>query len=450
MSNFDTIKHYLTIEIWQESGEPGSGFAKRTAALLRGVLILVQEATAGDLRYRAMGLVYTTLLSLAPLLAVSFSVLKAFGVHNQLKPLLLSVLEPLGDKGVEMAAQIIGYVENINIGVLGAAGLVFLLYTVISLLNIIEECFNRIWRAEMSRNWIRRSSDYLSMLLVGPVLVVSALGVMASMADTGLVRKLIAQEPFGSAYYLAGLILPYVLIIAALTFLYIFMPNTRVNFRSALAGGIAAGLTWKIVGWVFGIFVEKSASYNAIYSSFAIILLSVIWLYVSWLIVLLGGVISFLHQHPRYLLHKNKKPDLTHRQQETLGFLIMYLIGRAYYEGKAPWTLHALAEEVDLPWEAVQHTLQGLEKAGFVIAIQSEPNAYVPAREIDTITLKAIYGCLRAFDGQAQMTMMTPKIAESVLALAIHIEDAALAVLGDRTLSDLIHLSPRKTLGDPS
>jgi len=444
MPNFDAIKHYLTTEIWRENGEPRSDFSQTIAALLRGVLILIREATDGDLRYRAMGLVYTTLLSLAPLLAVSFSMLKAFGVHNQLMPLLLGLLEPLGSKGVEMAGQIIGYVENIHIGVLGAAGLVVLLYSVVSLLKIIEECFNRIWRVEMPRNWIRRSSDYMSMLLVGPVLVVSAFGVMASMANTAFVQKLIAQEPFGSAYYLAGLILPYLLIIAALTFLYIFMPNTRVNFRSALAGGIAAGLTWKMVGWLFGIFVAKSVSYNAIYSSFAIILLSMIWLYVSWLIVLLGGVISFLHQHPRYLLHKNKKPDLTHRQQEYLGFLIMYLIGKAYYEGKAPWTLHALAEAVELPWEAVQHMVQGLEKSGFVIAIQSEPNAYLPARAIETISLKEIYGCLRAaFDGQA-MTMMSPGIAESVLDLAIHIENAALAVLDGQSLDDLIHSTLRK------
>ena len=441
MPNFTAIKHYLTTEIWQENGESRSGFSKRTAPLLRGVLILVREATEADLKYRAMGLVYTSLLSLAPILAVSFSVLKAFGVHNQLMPLLLGVLEPLGNKGAEMAGQIVGYVENIHIGVLGAAGLVFLLYSVISLLHIIEECFNRIWRTEISRNWIRRSSDYMSVLLIGPVLAVSALGVMASMANTGFVQKMIAMEPFGSAYYLAGLILPYLLIIAALTFLYMFMPNTRVDFGSALAGGIAAGLTWKLVGWLFGIFVAKSASYNAIYSSFAIILLSMIWLYVSWMIVLLGGVISFLHQHPRYLLHKNKKPDLSHRHQEYLGFLIMYLIGRAYYEGKMPWTLHALAETVELPWEAVQHMLHGLEKSGLVIAIQSEPNAYLPARAPETITLREIYACLRGFDAHAQMTVMNPGIAGIVLDLAIQIEEAAMAVLDGQTLRDLIHTS---------
>jgi len=441
MPHFDAIKHYLTTGIWTEHGGARSACAIRFAALLRGALILVRETTEGDLRYRAMGLVYTTLLSLAPLLAVSFSVLKAFGVHNQLMPLLLGVLAPLGDKGAEMAGRIIGYVENIHIGVLGAAGLVFLLYTVVSLLNIIEECFNRIWRAEMSRNWIRRSSDYLSMLLVGPVLVVSALGVMASMANTAFARKLIAQEPFGSAYYLAGLILPYVLIIAALTFLYSFMPNTRVHFRSALAGAIAAGLTWKLVGWLFGLFVAESTGYNAIYSSFAIILLSMIWLYVSWMIVLLGGVISFLHQHPRYLLHKNKNPDLGHREQETLGFLIMYLIGWAYREGKTPWTLHALADAVDLPWEAVQHLLHGLEKAGFLIAIQSEPTAYVPARAPETISLQALYGCLRAFGGQTQMTLSSPKTAESVLALTARIESAASAVLDGQCLGDLLHPS---------
>jgi membrane protein len=449
MPKIDAIKHYLTVKIWQENVESRSRLSKRIAGILRAVLIMVQEATQDDLKYRAMGLVYTTLLSLAPLLAVSFSVLKAFGVHNQLMPLLRGLLEPLGEKGAELAGQFIGYVQNIHIGVLGAAGLVFLLYSVISLLNIIEECFNRIWRVETSRNWIHRSSDYMSVLLVGPVLVVSAFGVMASMANNTLVQKIIALEPFGSFYYLAGLILPYVLIIAALTFLYIFMPNTRVNFSSALVGGIVAGLTWKMGGRLFGIFVAESTSYNAIYSSFAIILLSMIWLYVSWLIVLLGGVVSFLHQHPRYLLHKNKKPDLNHRQQEYYGFLILFLIGRAYYEGKSPWTVHALADEIELPWEAIRSILQGLEKAGFVIAIQTEPSAYLLARAPETIGLLEIYARLRAFDGQEQMNAMNSGSAENIWALTNHIEEAAASVLKDQTLSDLIHQPERKAQANP-
>jgi membrane protein len=443
MPNLNAIKHYLTTAIWQKNGGAHSGFAHRRLTVLRGIWILFQEATQTDLKYRAMGLVYTTLLSLAPLLAVSFSVLKAFGVHNQLRPLLLGVLEPLGEKGAELAGQVIGYVENIHIGVLGAAGLVFLLYTVISLLNIIEECFNRIWRVETSRNWIRRSSDYMSVLLVGPVLTVSALGMMASMANNALVQRIIALEPFGTAYYLAGLILPYLLIIAALTFLYIFMPNTRVNFSSALVGGIAAGLTWKLGGWLFGIFVAKSTSYNAIYSSFAIILLSMIWLYVSWLIVLLGGVVSFLYQYPRYLLHKNKRPDLNYRQQEHFGFLVLYLIGKAYYEGKPPWTLHALADAIDQPWEAVRQVLQRLGQAGFVIAVQSEPNAYLPARAIETIGLKEVYASLRDLNGQ-EPTALPPENGDAVLALTNRIEEAAMAVLEGQTLSDLIQPPERK------
>lgn len=439
MPKFAAIKHYLASEIWMPQSAR-SASANRMAAFLRWLYILVQEALSVDLKYRAMGLVYTTLLSLAPLLAVSFSLLKAFGVHNQLQPVLLSLLNPLGEQGVELAGRFIGYVENINFGVLGAAGLVFLLYSVIELLAIIEECFNRIWRASRSRPWLRRGSDYLSVLLVGPVLVVSALGMMASMKDTSFVQKILALEPFGSAYYLAVLVLPYLLLIAALTFLYRFMPNAQVNLGSALIGGIAAGLAWKTVGWLFGIFVAKSVSYNAIYSSFAIILLSMIWLYLSWLIVLLGGVISFLHQHPRYLLYKNQKPELSHRQQEYLGFLIMYLVGKAHYEGKAPWTLHALADASDLPWETIRQMLQILEQAGLVIAVQSDANGYFPARPPEKISLEEIYIAVRSH--AKHLTLTNPKVAESVLEWAMQLEAAALGALREGTLSDLIHRNP--------
>ncbi|MCI0655372.1 MAG: YihY family inner membrane protein [Methylococcaceae bacterium] len=445
MPIFNTLKHYLPTALWNPKRRLPRNCEKFLANAMHGGLILIREATQGDLRYLAMGLVYTTLLSLAPILAVGFSVLKSFGVHNQIKPLLLNVLAPLGDQGTELADLMISYVENIQIGVLGAAGMFFLLYSVISLVKIIEECFNRIWRTHQSRSWVRRFNDFLSTLLVGPVLVFSAIGVMASMANTQLAQSIIAIEPFGSVYYLAGRIVPYVLIIAAFTFLYRFIPNTRVNLGSALTGGIFGGLAWKTVGWMFGIFVGKSASYNAIYSSFAIILLSMIWLYLSWLTLLLGGIISFLHQHPCYLLHQNRNPVLSHRQQEMLGFLIMYLIGKAHYEGNAPWTLFALADAVDLPWESVRHLLQVLEQAGLLVSIRSEPDAFLPARALETISLKEIYITMRTFDERMRTVIKGPPFSDRVTDLAMKVENSSLGVLDGLSLHDLIreeHLVP--------
>ena len=131
---------------------------------LRTVSMLVRDMVEGQLTLRAMSLVYTTLLSIVPLLALSFSVLKAFGVSNQIQPMLQQLLEPLGDKGVEITQRIVGFIENMNVGVLGALGLGLLLYTAISLMQKIEESLNYIWHIPQPRRLGERFSRYLSVL----------------------------------------------------------------------------------------------------------------------------------------------------------------------------------------------------------------------------------------------------------------------------------------------
>ena len=415
------------------------------AGWLRWIHALVREFNEGELNYRAMALVYTTLLSLVPLLAVSFSVLKAFGAHNQLKPFLREVLAPLGGKGVELSNNIVGFVDNIHVGVLGSVGTVLLIYSVVSLLEIINNSFNKIWRVGETRLWLRRVSDYLSLVLIGPVLVFSALGVTASMADTGLVRKIIALEPFGTLFYLAGIVIPYVLIVLVFTFVYMFVPSTRVKLGSAFFGAIFAGLAWKIVGWVFATFVVESASYNAIYSGFAIIILFMFWLYVSWVTLLLGGVISFYRQHPSYLLFYGKRPELGHRQQEALGFLLMYLIGKAYYEGKPAWTLDSLANAVFLPWESVLETLQILEKKGLLVCVQSEPQSFLPSRAPETMGLQDIYQALRSFRELKNHPLQSSESTERVQELTRQMEQSACSVLDGLSLRELVLSDQLKT-----
>lgn len=314
---------------------------------------LMREFNEDGLRFLAMSLVYNTLLALAPLLAVSFSILKAFGVHNQSYLLLLQLLAPLGDKANEVTTNIIRFVENMQVGVLGFVGFLMLFYTSVSLLQQIEECFNHIWRVSTTRAFFRRFSDYLSVILLGPVLLFSALGIAASMNNTHFVQRLIALEPFGTAYYLAGLVLPYVFTIAAFTLAYTFIPNTDVKLRSGLIGGIIAGLTWKATGVLFALFISNSAEYSAIYSGFAVILLSMFWLYISWLILLLGGVICFHVQFPRYLNYASRRPLLSMQCQEQLAFELMYLIATHHLRGEAICSLQSLADEVNLPWEPV-------------------------------------------------------------------------------------------------
>lgn len=355
---------------------------------------LMREYVEGGLKQRAMSLVYISLLSLAPLLAVSFSILKGFGVHNQIEPLLFELLAPLGDKGAEITANVILFVENIKVGVLGFVGFLMLFYTAISLLGEIEDGFNHIWRVSKPRSWYRRFTDYLSVILLGPVFLFSALGITASMGDSEWVKNVIQMEPFGFAYYVAGLILPYVLITAAFSCAYGFIPNSRVKPIPALVGGLLAGLAWKSVGALFARFIADSAQYSAIYSGFAVILLAMIWLYLSWLTLLMGSVIVFHIQYPRYLHFATRRPNLSIRSRERLATVLMVEIGRQHLGGGEGCKVQHLSDAVNVPWEAVADILQSLHRAGFLLALEDD-SSFVLAHDTDTVILGDIVKVVR-------------------------------------------------------
>ena len=196
--------------------------------------LVIRDLFDGMLTLQAMSLVYTTLLSIVPLLAVSFSVLKGFGVHNQVEPLLMNFLAPLGEQGVEITQRIIGFVENTKAGVLGSVGLAFLFYTVVSLIQKIEKSFNYTWRVTEHRPFAQRFSDYLSVVLIGPLLIFSAIGLTASVTGSSAMQQLQEYETVDWFIRFVSRLLPYLLVIAAFTVVYIFVPNTRVKLTSCL------------------------------------------------------------------------------------------------------------------------------------------------------------------------------------------------------------------------
>ena len=250
------------------------------------------------LNLRAMALTYTTLVSLVPFLAVTFSVLKAFGIQHQLEPLLVQGLQPLGAEGEEIRRRLIELIDQLPVGVLGAVGAVGLFYTTISLIGRIEEALDCIWRVRRARTWGEQFRDYLGVLLVGPLVVSAAFALIASAHNHALVLDIIAIKPFGFFVVLLTRVTPFILLWATFTFIYKFLPNTYVRLASALVGGVVAAVLWLLGGTAFAALVAGSASYPAIYSSFAILIIFFIWLYIAWLIVLVGAEVAHLHQYP--------------------------------------------------------------------------------------------------------------------------------------------------------
>jgi membrane protein len=379
---------------------------------------------------------------MVPLLAVSFSVMKGFGVHNQIEPLLRKFLKPLGERGVEVASRIIGFVDSVKAGVLGSIGFALLLYTVISLIQKIEQACNDTWHVSRSRPLAQKFSDYLSVILIGPVLVFTALGITASVMSTAVVQKMVAIKVFGSLMELATTLIPYLLVIAAFTFVYIFVPNTRVRFRSALTGGLVAGVLWETSGWAFASFVVKSAKYTAIYSGFAILIMFMIWLYLSWLIVLVGASVAYYHQHPESVTAYRRELRLSNRMQEKLALLVMFLVGNNYYDNLPALTLEEFAQSLNVPMEALEPVMEALEGYGLLTQTAHEPPTYLPARPLDTAGLKDVLDAVR---GANEMVDLKPQSESAELAvdqLVDHLDQAMERALQGSTLKDLALSKP--------
>ena len=356
---------------------------------------LYRSIRSEGLDYRATSLAYTTLLSIVPGLALCFSLLKTFGVNRHLEPFLLQMLSPLGEKAQVLTAQILDFVTRINVGVLGFMGLASLVYITVSMLSKIEKAFNHIWRITQSRSLARRAGDYLSVVLLGPVLLFSAIGLTASMPGMAVMQRLVAQEPFGTLFFLAGKLLSLLLVIAAFAFVYLYIPNTRVPWRAALFGGAVGGVAWKLAGYLFAHFVTGSGSYHAIYSSLVIVILFMIWLDLSWLILLLGGQAAMYFQHPWFLEGEGRFADLGGKNREALGLGVMWLIAESFARQQPPRSVDDLAQQLSLPWTTVKETVEWLQTAGLLEETARGNESYVPARDIGTITVGDVLDAMR-------------------------------------------------------
>ncbi|OIO69015.1 MAG: ribonuclease BN [Zetaproteobacteria bacterium CG1_02_55_237] len=424
--------------LWPDDVHSLPGWKALITRILQVSFAVIRDFLEGQLTLRAMSLVYTTLLSLVPLLALTFSVLKGFGVQNQLEPALVNTLSALGDKGEEIARQIVGFVDNIKVGVLGSLGLGMLIYTVVSLLHKIEKSFNYIWHIDKARPLGQRFSEYLSVILVGPLLIFSALGMTASLMSSSVVGAISSVPLLGLVVASIGKLIPYALVIVAFTFVYIFMPNTKVKIGPALIGGAVAGIAWETAGWAFGTFVVNSGNYTAIYSGFAILIMFMIWLFVSWLILLLGTSIAFYCQNPGHIAVRRNQQGLSPLLTEKLSLLAMFHIGQHYYRHQTAWQIDELARKLGAPLNVTQDILDTLQARQLIIATSEGSPPYVPAQDMETLPVKHILDAVRS--GNEESGLMPWRLAkEPVVDQMMQAADEAVdQAMQHQTLKDMV------------
>jgi len=399
--------------------------------------MVVRDFVQNLVKLQAMALAFETLLSLAPLLAVVFSLLKAFGVHNRMEPALAEALAPLGEKGQEITDHLIGFVDKMSASALGSVGLVTLFITVLSLMSTIEDSFNHVWRVKSPRRLARRFSDYLSAIVVGPVLVFAAVTITATLQNNAIVHALASLQAFGAVILFLLRLIPYITLWGAFTFVYIFIPNTRVRLSSALVGGLVAALLWQTVGWGFAVFVTSSTRYYVIYSSFAILLLFLLWLHVGWMIVLLGAQVAYAHQYIHFYQREHDLLAQSTSGREKLALQLLVLIGRNFYQGLDPINVLELSNRMRLPAGVIKELLQMLTQTRVLISLADE-ESFVLGRDPQSISIKEILDSVRNGGKKANLLSDGNQEESQVNELLLKVDQSVSKALEGQSLGTLI------------
>jgi membrane protein len=305
----DFVLDPIERRLWPRSRE-GDARVPRWLSVARYAFALLRDFMRGELNLRATSLVYTTMIAIVPLLALSFSAMRALGLHRSLEPLIMSVLAPIGPRAGELTERIIQSIDNVHGSTLASVSVVLLIVSALSMAQKVEMSFNFVWRVDRPRSWVRRFCEYLGIILIGPALMSIAIGFTASLRSDTMMDRVEQLGPLGHWFAASSGLAPYLLVIATFVMLYVYVPNTRVHIRPALLAGVLAGAAWAAMGGLFTSFIVNVTRNEAIYSGFAIVLAAMIWLQLSWLILLLGAQLAFYVQNPAYLRRgEPRQPD---------------------------------------------------------------------------------------------------------------------------------------------
>ncbi len=315
------------------------GVLGATLRLLRYPYAVVRDLARGEINLRAMGLVYTTLLSLIPLLAFSLSILRIFGGHRDIEPIVYEFFRPVGGAAAtELTGRVVQFAHRVSSGVVGSVGLALLAWTLVGTIKKVEDSFNFLWHVDQPRSFARRIAEYTTLLIAGPVLLVAFVGVshaaLASAPVQEMVRLPLLQRLRGTGISLA----PYAMVTAFFTALYMLVPNTRVQWRAALTGAVVGGVLWAAIGKMFTALVVYSTRLTIVYAGFAFVVAALLWTYFGWLILLAGAQLSFYVQNPSYLRLGLQQLRLSSVELEQLALKLMYFVGRSHVAGGRRWT----------------------------------------------------------------------------------------------------------------
>ena len=382
---------FIQSDIWRTELRHHSRINSFFIRQLRILLLVIRGFRENKWELRASSLTFYTALSIVPLVAMAFGISTGFGYEKILEKQLLENFPGQEDVIIRIIDMARSLLENTQGGMIAGIGLTVLIWTVIKVLLNIENSLNKIWEVEKSRTFGRKFTDYLSMMLICPLLAIlsSSVTVFITSEVQLITEKIALLEIFNPIIFSALKLLPYGLIWALFTIIYILMPNTRVNFISGLVAGLIAGTVYQIAQKTYIQFQVGVAHYNAIYGSFAALPLFLIWLQLSWLIVLLGAEISFAYQNVDTYQFGPDCRQINFASKKLLSLQVVHLLTKNFSRGEKPFTAAQVSHTLEIPVRLARQILCELVESGILSDTrieEYESPAYQPARGIDAFT----------------------------------------------------------------
>jgi membrane protein len=387
--------------LWQNEGRGAGGlFAVKC---LRVLTLAGRGLLRNQSLVRSSALAYATILGFIPLLALLFAILQAMGLPRLLATYMLEKLAP-GSR--DFATQILTYIESTKVTSLGVFGVVALLADLVIVMTNVEKAFNKTWQVSRTRPFSRKVSDYLSIFLIFPIVMAVALSISTSFLSLPTLHHLFSEflPPF--LFTATRWLVTLGLIYLAFIFIYLVMPNARVNFTSALLGGVVGGTIWQGAQWIFIGIQGASTYYNAIYGALYNILFVFIWMFWCWLILLFGTEVAFAHQHLEHLSRQFRRgappPEPV---DEYLGLAALVGISTRFLQRQPPLALEELAQILPRGNNLASRVTRLLLACHFIVEVMPPDPArspqFQPSLPLDQITVKEILDCLRQARGAA-------------------------------------------------
>lgn len=392
------VEMFFQRDIWLH--RPESRIRRFAYHVLRMGVLTVEGSVRSDVFLLAAALTYQVIFALVPLLAVVLSMFKGFGglsgVSTKAKDYLLRYIAPeFGDK---VTSTIDGFIGNINAAAIGVVGFLALIYTALSLMQTVEKTFNRIWGIKSHRPLLRRFMVYWTILTVSPILLVASVAMTTFVQSNSLYNWLTHNVPYFGAASLT--LAPFVFAWVLFTGIYLFMPNTRVQLRAAFIGALVAGTCWEGMKSLYVWYNTKVITAYTFYGSLGSVPVFLLWIYLSWIIVLFGAEVAFAAQHVETYKREVEAVKISHADRERLSLAIAVQTVRPFEEGKPPPTAEAIAGLMSAPVRVVHDILYELAAKGILrevgIGGRKDPG-YLPARNPALLTARDVLHAVRSY-----------------------------------------------------